>query len=350
MQEILEIDGARGGQALRTSLALSALTGKPFTITEIRATRPNPGLQPQHFTAVQTLAQICGAEVEGAVSQGKHLTFKPRAVKPSSLLANIGTAGSVTLLLQAALLPAMREEIKLRVAGGTDIPFAPPALYFSEVLLPALRKFGARFEFECNKRGYYPKGNGAISFKSTPVKWPLKAIDFTALGRLQAIKCHSHCASLPREVALNQAKAARQKLAEFECDWTATIECLPKSDTLGSGIDLVACFDNGARLGSNALGKKGLPAHVVGEEAATKLLQELRSLRPVDRHLCDQLVPFMGLAKGTSCFNCSEVTEHLLSNIEVTKQFLGCEAKVEGDLGKPGKVEVKGIAFTPAAP
>ncbi len=351
MPEPLAIDGARGGQVLRTSLSLSTLTGKPFIISNIRAARPKPGLQPQHFTAVKLLAGLCGAEVQGAAQQGKQLAFYPRQVRPVSLQTNVGTAGSVTLLLQALLLPSLLAEVKLRAVGGTDVPFAPSAAYFSEVLLPALRPFGARFDFELQKHGYYPKGNGAVSFRSHPAtKWPLKSVDYASLGQLQSIHCLSHCSSLPRDVALNQARAARRTLAEFECEWKETIEARPQSDTLGSGIDLIACFDNGARLGANALGKKDKPAAKVGEEAGASLLQELQALKPVDRHLADQLIPFMGLAKGTSTFLCSEVTEHLLANLEVTKQFLGCEYKVEGELGKPGKVEVKGVAFKPGAP
>ncbi len=346
MADLIEVDGAAGGQVLRTSLGLSALTGKPFAIKDIRSNRPNPGLQPQHFTAVKVLAEICGAEIEGALKESKQLTFKPGKIRASSLQVNIGTAGSVTLLLQALLLPALKAEVRLRAVGGTDVPFAPSTQYYQDVLFPALSAFGAGFELKANKRGYYPKGNGSISFKSLPTKFPLKAVDFTELGRLQSIKCFSHCASLPREVAVHQARAARKKLAEFECDWMESIECASKSDTLGSGIDLIASFDNGARLGANALGKRGKPAVTVGEEAAVQLIKSLRSLRPVDAHLADQLVPFMGLAKGTSIFNCSEVSQHLLTNIGLTKQFLGCEIFVVGDLGQPGRVTVKGIGFS----
>jgi len=345
MPEPIPVDGAAGGQVLRTSLALSALTGKPFTISSIRSNRPNPGLQPQHFTAVKTLAETCHAEIEGAVKESRQLTFKPGKVRPSSLQVNIGSAGSVTLLLQALLPPSLREEVRLRVMGGTDVPFAPPANYFSGVLQPALKAFGVHFEFSLNKRGYYPKGNGAVSFKSVPGRLPLKAVDFTELGQLQSIQCVSHCASLPREVAVNQARAAHKKLEEFDCEWIESIEAAPHSDTIGSGLDLLACFDNGAHLGANALGAKGKPAVTVGEEAAVHLLKSLRSLRPVDVHLADQLIPFMGLAKGTSFFQCAEVSQHLLSSIAVTKQFLDCEISIVGDLGQPGRVTVKGVGF-----
>src|SRR5690606_17672477 len=65
----LRIDGSEGeggGQILRTSLSLSAITGQPFVIEAIRAKRKRPGLLRQHLTAVKAVAEVCGATVEGA--------------------------------------------------------------------------------------------------------------------------------------------------------------------------------------------------------------------------------------------------------------------------------------------
>src|SRR5437762_1863848 len=47
---MLELDGSMGeggGQILRSSLALSLITGKPFRLFNVRANRSKPGLQPQ---------------------------------------------------------------------------------------------------------------------------------------------------------------------------------------------------------------------------------------------------------------------------------------------------------------
>jgi RNA 3'-terminal phosphate cyclase (ATP) len=44
---MITIDGSQGeggGQVLRSALALALVTGKPFTITNIRAGRKKPGL------------------------------------------------------------------------------------------------------------------------------------------------------------------------------------------------------------------------------------------------------------------------------------------------------------------
>ena len=53
---MITIDGSEGeggGQILRTSLALSLVTGQPFRMERIRAKRQKPGLLRQHLTAVE---------------------------------------------------------------------------------------------------------------------------------------------------------------------------------------------------------------------------------------------------------------------------------------------------------
>ena len=82
---MLTIDGSRGeggGQILRTSLGLAALTGTPFRMERIRAKRPKPGLLRQHLTCVQAAAAICGAD--GCVPW----SWRPRvvAVRAETLL------------------------------------------------------------------------------------------------------------------------------------------------------------------------------------------------------------------------------------------------------------------------
>jgi RNA 3'-terminal phosphate cyclase (ATP) len=62
---------------LRTALGLSAETGKPFRMVNIRAGRPKGGLAEQHLQAVRATAAICGAEVKGAELHSRELHFSP---------------------------------------------------------------------------------------------------------------------------------------------------------------------------------------------------------------------------------------------------------------------------------
>src|SRR6266540_836508 len=106
---MITIDGSfgeGGGQVLRTSLALSLVTGKPFRIERIRAGRKNPGLLRQHLTAVNAAAQIGHAEVAGASIGSRELTFAPQAVTAGRYHFAVGTAGSATLVLET-VLPAL---------------------------------------------------------------------------------------------------------------------------------------------------------------------------------------------------------------------------------------------------
>ena len=67
-EKMKEIDGSYGeggGQLVRTAVALSAVTGKEISIKNIRKNRPNPGLKQQHLKALETAANISGAQISG---------------------------------------------------------------------------------------------------------------------------------------------------------------------------------------------------------------------------------------------------------------------------------------------
>ncbi len=62
-RSLLEIDGAfgeGGGQLVRTAVALSAVTGTPIRVSDIRARRMRPGLAPQHLAAIKVIAERLG--------------------------------------------------------------------------------------------------------------------------------------------------------------------------------------------------------------------------------------------------------------------------------------------------
>lgn len=345
---MLEIDASYlegGGQILRTSLALATLLKKPISIQNIRAKRPNPGLQKQHLTAVETLAKLCSAKLKGATLHSQGLEFEPGNIQSLSLNVNIGTAGSVCLLLQTLLPCTMLRETKLRIIGGTDVPFAPTFFHMQKVLLPALQKSGTKFSMQLVQHGFYPKGLGTVSFHSQPAKLPLKPINLTEFGNLSHIEIYSYSADLPKEVCIRQLKSAKEILQQLNVDIIEHLDFKEKSATIGSGIDIIAHFSNGTTIGTNALGKKDLPAKKVGQQAADAMLTELSTKKPVDSHLADQLIPFMALASGTSTIECTKLSNHCLTNIFVTEQLLGIKFNVEGSEGQPAKISVQGVGY-----
>src|SRR3989337_4409329 len=115
------IDGSNaGGQLLRTAIALSALTQRPFKMTNIRGARPEPGLKSQHLEGVRALAELCNAKVNGLEIGSRELEFHPKELKEKDLEIKISTAGSIGLVLQSLLIltPHIKKEIKINFDGG----------------------------------------------------------------------------------------------------------------------------------------------------------------------------------------------------------------------------------------
>ena len=164
MREIDGSYGEGGGQLLRTSVVLAAITGLPVHMYNIRAKRSNPGLAPQHLTAVKAVAALCNAQTEGVEVKSQEIIFRPGPLRGGEYDFPVGTAGSVTLVLQAALPAAMAcgEKLRMRISGGTDVRAAPPLDYFRYVLLPLVYSMGARAKIEVLLRGYYPRGGGKV--------------------------------------------------------------------------------------------------------------------------------------------------------------------------------------------
>lgn len=352
---IVEIDASHGGQVLRTAIGLSALTGTPVSLKNIRSSRPKPGLKKQHIAAITAVASVCRARTMGVFEGSKEIKFAPREIaQKQNLNLNIGSAGSVALVIQSVSLPALACELKLSATGGTDVAFAPPMDYLSRALFPALKPVGARFSCETLMHGYFPKGRGRVLFRSRLSVLPLKPLRMLELGELLEINAFSHSASLPSDVSRNQLSAAKNALANagVNAAFEGHAESREHADTIGSGICLFAVFSSGAVIGANALGEKGKPATKVGEEAAQNLIRELSAQKPVDSHLADQLIPYMALAKGRSEISCTSLTEHTLTNISVCEKMLGVKFEISGDngspaaQGSPATISVTGAAFS----
>src|SRR3989442_15228061 len=171
--ELLEIDvsyGEGGGQILRTAVAFSIILGRPVRVIKVRAGRNNPGLRPQHASVLKILREVCGGRLEGGEVGSTPITFYPGVVEASSMKVDMGTAASITLVLQAVVPAASLSgsSLDLELVGGTDVPWSPTFDYFTNVVLPALKLIGVRCRAEASKRGYYPKGGGAVKASVEP--------------------------------------------------------------------------------------------------------------------------------------------------------------------------------------
>ncbi len=355
---MIVLDGSHGGQILRTALALSAISCVPFRIENIRAGRDNPGLKAQHLTAIKAVQKLCSAVVEGAELGSASLTFYPKLLKGGNIELDVGTAGSVTLVLQAAILPALfgLRQTRFLITGGTDVPFSPPIDYFTEVFVPHIRMWCEQVSVRVLKRGYFPVGQGMVEVIVKPkvyrddyatfeqfldaLRASVPAIENMQLGHPVLINGVSH-ASL-EGVAERQAHAAQQTLVK-RGDVHIRAENV-KSASPGSGITLWALYSltpdeleisRPIRLGASALVEKSIAAEVVGKKAALELLDLIDAGAPVDVHLADQLVPLLGLRGGQ--YRTSLISEHTKTNIAVVNQFVP-EVKAEGMVVKKSQL------------
>lgn len=323
---MITLDGTKaGGQMVRSALALSCLTKRPFTITNIRAERKTPGLKQQHLTAINFLKEITDAYVEGADLGSERLLFYPRTKQlRANYTIDIKTAGSSLLFLQAVLPFFIMQDkrITLQITGGTDVSWAVPYDYFKWIMLPVLQNIAV---IECNLllRGYYPIGGGKIEVTIRPK--PKNSLELLDRGALEYVRGFSHASSdlQSQRIAERQADAASFLLRPSAT--TSIDERYAPAKSSGSGILVYAQYAN-YRVGSDVLGGEKSP-EVVGREAAENLLLSMRE-EGVDSHLLDNLIPYLALVGGKVKF--SSISEHTQSNIEVTEEFLNVTFRKEG--------------------
>ncbi len=305
--------GEGGGQILRTAVSLSAVIGEEVTVTNIRKARPQPGLKMQHLSSIEAAALLCDAGVEGLFPGSTEITFSPLEIKGLSTEIDIGTAGSIPLLIQSIMPAAAYSSgaVRLRIKGGTDVIWSPTIDYLENVTFKALSRMGYISQLKTISRGYYPRGGGLIELTIEPSR--LRGHDFVREDR--EVSGISHSSRLPEHVAQREAASAKEILDEkgYGCDIRTEVS---QYASTGSGITLWSGFK-----GAVSIGKKGLPAEKVGARAAEEMITCLESEAAVDQHLADQLIPYMGLA-GSGSFTTVALSDHTTTNIWVTEQFL----------------------------
>ena len=332
---MLEVDGSQksgSGTILRLSIALAGVLGETLHIYNIRQKRSQPGLRPQHLEAVLTAAKLCDAETEGATLNSQELWFKPRGIKGGNIRAEIGTAGSIPMLL-LTILPLCafaKHTVRVHITrGGTDVRHSPTINYLKYVLLPMLERMGLKASLNIEKYGYYPKGMGEVSleFQSCQKLNSLCLEDFGALEEVEGI---SVCTFLEdRRVAERQANAANKYLKSH--GYEANIHVVnDRSNPVQKGSSLVlwAKTSTGVLLGGDAIGELRKLSEVVGREGAENLCRELKAKSTVDVHLADMLVPYVALADGNSTYLTRTVTDHLDTNIWLAQKILDAKFHV----------------------
>jgi len=345
--------GEGGGQILRTSIAMSSILKKPVKIINIRKNRNPPGLKMQHLHAILLLKKITRADTNEVNVGSMELEFIPKGIFGGKYKEDIGTAGSITLLLQAVLLPSLfaGSKIRLEIKGGTDVKHSPSFDYFRYVLLPYYKLF-ADISVSLIRRGFYPKGGGLVEIEINP-KFSINNYnsiedflkDISSIGsldlrseELEEIIIYSVSSKdlRDRNVCERMIHGALTVLNKFpEIKIKKKIEYV---DTLSSGAVITIVANKKYPFGSDFLGEKGLRAEVVGKRAAEKFVEIIKKNASVDENLADNLVPILSLIKGS--FITPSITGHLETNLWVVKNFLDLNIKIEKS-GESYLVEIR---------
>jgi len=318
---MLDLDGSEGGgQLLRTALSLSAVETTPFRMTGVRGSRPEPGLRPQHLTAVETVAAVTDAEVTGAELGSEELTFEPGPPTGGDYEADVGTAGSVTLLFDA-LLPvsvAVEAPLAVRARGGTDVQWSPPLDYARRVKLPLLRRHGIHAVVDPRRRGFYPAGGGDATLRLAPSSPSSPSL--TDRAPLAGARVYSVASAglADDDVAERQASEAARLLSADGVDVVRRSAAYATADSPGSAL-VVRLDYSGGVAGFDALGEPGKPAETVAVEAVEQALSFRKGSGAVDDHLADQLLPLLALAGGEVAV--PRVTDHVHASLEIVRAF-----------------------------
>ena len=322
---MLEIDGSYGeggGQLLRLAVALAAITGTRVCITNIRARRDKPGLAPQHLTGVQAVGQLCCAKVEGLTLRSQKITFEPAMLRGGDYRFDVGTAGSITLVLQA-LLPVMlaaQMSCKVHIMGGTDIRQAPAADYLRKVLIRLIERLGGRITMQVLRRGYYPRGGGEIELAVKPAT--LVPTVFEATGHIKAICGITHVANLSEHIALRMKQAALDRLGAYATQASFETQILGHEAAFGPGGAIVCWIEREHTvLGAARIAERGVCAEALGDAVGKELAADIAAGAALDVHAADQILVYLALAGGGT-FSTRSASLHARTAMWLTEQFL----------------------------
>lgn len=319
MADVIHIDGSiGGGQVLRSSLSLSALTGQPFVIEQIRKVRKRPGLMRQHLTAVRAAASICGARVEGAELGSEQLSFHPGPVRPGRYHFAVGSAGSACLVCQTVLPPLMVASAasELTFEGGTHNPLAPPYPYLDQVFFPLLERMGVGLRRELQRPGYFPAGGGRFTLSVQPVPrlTPLTLLERGAQRRLWA---QADVCNLPGHIAARELRVVGARLSIPAAELHLRT---PAGTGPGNALFVVAEHENVTEMVAG-FGQARTSAERVAQRASGEMAAYLRAGVAVGEHLADQLLLPLAMA-GAGSFLTLAPSDHTRTNMQVIERFL----------------------------
>ncbi|KAF6248072.1 RNA 3'-phosphate cyclase [Nitrosopumilus sp. b3] len=335
--DFLKINGGHGeggGQIIRSAIALACITKQSIHLENIRKNRKVSGLRPQHLTSIRILQKISNAKVIGAGIGSTELKFIPGDIDSLELSEDVGTAGSISLILQV-LIPVVaiaQKKLSLTIKGGTDVLWSPCIDYTQYVLKEAFSRMGIKFSLELIKRGYYPKGGGEIKLQVFPSK--LKLTSF-AKRKTNNVKIICTFSKIAIEIIEREIQQMKNKFTNegFKVEVEIT-----NQEAMDSGASLlIYSIDENSIIGVDCLFDKKTQRFDLNFEKFIKKTQG------IDTNLADMLVVPASLCPGRTTFLVKEITKHLETNLFVTSKITGCKYGI-GKLDNGFEVIIEGVS------
>ena len=325
-KDMVHIDGSRGeggGQVLRSALSLSAITGRPFHMTNIRAGRKRPGLGRQHLTCVEAVATICNAEVTGDLIGSQEVRFHPKKIGHGEFEFSIGTAGSTSLVLQSVLYPLLHASGRssLVLNGGTHNPMAPPSTYLIKTLFPLLGRMGADVTLTIKRYGFYPAGGGTVKVTVQPCK--LQPLVLRDRGKLLHLKVEALVSGIPEAIAEREIETVSRLLSIPDSE--TSIRSIRKPAGPGNVVTVTATHANVTEQ-FFGFGEKRRRAEAVASGVANQAKNYLEQEAPAGEYLADQLLLPVALA-GSGSYRVTRLSEHTRTNRDVLQKFLDVDIR-----------------------
>lgn len=347
---MIEVDGSileGGGQILRMAVTYSAILGEPIRVNNIRTGRSQPGLKPQHLTTLEAVAKICRAMKKGFRLGSREIEFYPRAPRGGEYKLDIGTAGSISLLLQCLtpIAALAASPTKLTVRGGTNVRWSPPINILTNVIWEATRAMGFKGSLVVIREGFYPKGGGIVEVDINPIE-SLRPLKARSSSEINLVKGISLCGKLPGHVAERQTKSACEILNRegIETEIKSKV-AMGKASPLSPGSVICLWVDSHPQtyMGSSSLGEIRKPAELVGKEAAVSLVKQIGTHTAVDKYTADNLVLWCSLASGVSTYSMSKLSLHTKTSVEIARLFTGVKIAIDERKDGTALLECRGI-------
>ncbi len=326
--------GEGGGQVLRTSLSLSAITGTEMSIRNIRAGREKPGLKRQHLTCVRAVGEICGAKVSGDEVGSRELEFAPGKIKAGEYRFDVGSAGSVTLVAQTVIPVLLMADAPstVTITGGTHVPFAPIWEFFETCYLPELRRMGAKIEAELEGYGFYPAAGGVVKLHIRPFNEAdsIGRYELTNLGSYLGGRVVGVVSAIPTSIAEAEVDIACKQLQDLDLKSEVRIV-----DSFGPGNYCYVRLDyERGSVVFSSIGTYARSRKAVAHDVVHGVREFVKSAKACEKHLADQLlVPLATLVggdiegvlkvlwHGAWALDIQKETEHYKTNVNVVKMF-----------------------------